>query len=274
MRPVFPSMAILSLVTIFTTSSASSAVPAIVRETRTVVVHGVPETWQLVWIGKPISMCGPRDVDMATTCPCAGTAYGEAGNLWLVRRRGGREIERMDLKPLFGHFDYPDADRGKDKAILQRWPMKDSDWKDLDHPPSATTIERRPPVHIMKMADYDHDGHATEFLLQVGTLPCGKLQSVAIGLTQQNPHLHALSTVERPGTPLMMSVRAWQALLKSPGPTTVDDWDCGDHASEEHDDLVVSARHGDIHVKFHRWSCPTGKEKPKLIQEGIWPRTD
>jgi len=274
MRPIFAAFPLLGLVAALTAAPAMARNPRmVVRESQIVIVDGLRETWQLVWIGKPTAECGAEDVEMATTCPCAGTAYGEAGNLWLIRKRNGRELERMDLKPLFGNLGYPNDNRDNGKAILQRWPVRDSDWKDFDHPPSADVVHRRPAVHIMNMADYDHDGRATEFLVQVGTLPCGKLQSVAIGLTRQNPHLHAIATVEKPDVPLTMPVWAWQALRKSPGPTTVDDWDCGDHGSEEHDDLVVSARRGGIHVKFHRWSCP-GKEKPKLIEEGVWPRTD
>jgi len=81
----------------------------VVREQRTVIVDEAKEKWQLVWDGKPSTVCGPDEVYMAITCPCSGWAYAEYGKLFLVRSRGGHEIERVDLRPLFGMFDYPEA---------------------------------------------------------------------------------------------------------------------------------------------------------------------
>jgi hypothetical protein len=162
-----------------------------IREQRTVRVQGVKETWQLVWEGKPSTVCGPDEVFMAITCPCAGYAY----------------------------------------------------------------------------ADYDRDGNATEFLLQVGTLPCGKLQFSAIGVSANEPHLHALTTAGKPDVPLIMPVNAWEALLKSSRPQTVTTWPCGDHDSDTRNDLVVSARNGEIRVKSLTLSCPSDNSTGKLIEE-------
>ncbi len=266
MERVFRIVLLMVLCLLGPISTASArAVTQIVREEHTLVINGVTENWQLVWIGKPLSTCGPESVDFANTCPCSGFAYGESGNLWLVRKRHGREIERMDLKLLFGHFDYPDVEG---VSILQRWPEKDSDWTrdDRGDPRLVKDIRQRPKVQIMVLKDYDHDGHATEFLIQVGTLPCGKHQFAAIGLSAKNPHLHALTTVEKPKSPLMMAGWAWQALLKAKKPTTVTVWNCGDHASEVQSDLVVAAHSGNIHVRHRELTCPIGKSQ-KLISE-------
>lgn len=241
----------------------------VVREQRTVIIGMAQERWRLVWDGKPSPICGPDEVYIAITCPCSGWAYGEYGKLSLVRSQGRREIERMDLSPLFGKFDYPVAERVEGSAYLQRWPLKADDM-DREHngdPNLIREIKRRPLAKIIKLMDYDRDGSATEFLIQVGTLPCGKHQFATIGVTKAVPHLHALASVSHPDTPLIMPEAAWQALLKSPNPTAIPTWACGDHGSENRSELVVSAKNGAIRVKNREYSCPSNGEAEKLLQE-------
>lgn len=240
-----------------------------IREQRTVNVLGMKETWQLVWDGKPATVCGPDDLDMAITCPCSGVAYGEYGKLFLVRRRAGQVVERMDLLRLFGRSDYPEADKLRGTAYLQRWPLEAGDF-DREHngePAFISKLKHRSAPLIMRFADYDRDGNPTEFLIQVGTLPCGKLQFAAVGVSAKEPHLHALTTSEKPDTPLIMPLNAWQALLKGPGPSTVQTWDCGDHGSDVRSDLIVSANDGKIHVKQRDFSCSDDSPSAKPITE-------
>jgi hypothetical protein len=259
----------LIVMTMSSPAHSNETAEQVLREQQTVSVQGVKETWQLVWDGKPSTVCGPDEVYMAITCPCLGFAYGEYGKLLLVRRRGGRVVERMDLRPLFGKSDYPEADKLKGTAYLQRWPTED---RDLERENSEdrkliSDIKHRPAPLIMGLADYDRDGNATEFLIQVGTLPCGKLQFAAVGVSAKNPHLHALTTIANPGTPLIMPLNAWQALLKGPGPSTVPIWDCGDHGSDVRGDLVVSASDGKVSVKERHFSCSHDSPSAKPVTE-------
>jgi len=239
-----------------------------VREERKVRVMGVEETWQLVWQGKQSTVCGPDEVYMAITCPCAGFAYAEYGDLWLVRKQGNREIERMDLRPLFGQSDYPEAEKVAGKAYVQRWPTKESDFdrEGRSDPKLVAEIMQRPAPTIMKLADYDHDGNATEFLIQVGTLPCGKLQFAAVGVSMKEPHLHAFTPKGSQTAPLIMPLNAWQVLLKGGDPSTVPTWACGDHGSESRSELIVSAKNGDISAEDRESPCPSDNpagEPPK-----------
>jgi hypothetical protein len=238
----------------------------VVREQRSVVVGGVTEQWQLVWDRAPRPVCGPEDPDKALSCPCSGWAYGEYGHLALVRHRG-QTTERLDLPPFFREFDTPGAD--PDAAYLQRRPLLKTDvTRLLDSDRSlAGEIERRPASVIMDVADYDHDGAATEFLLQIGTLPCGHAQFAALGVTAKNAHLHALGAATHPGQPLYMPREAWQALARRGDPTTIPTLTCGDHGSEEREELVVSASRGDIHVRSRRFSCPGDGSRERLIEE-------
>ena len=118
----------------------------------------------------------------------------------------------------------------------------------------------------MNFADYDRNGAASEFLLQVGTQPCGKHQFAAIGIASDG-RLRALSSAAKPDAPLMMPLGAWQALAKGAGPSVVPTLTCGDHGSESRIELVVSAAKGSIWVKNLEYSCPAKGKREKLIEE-------
>ena len=252
------------------TSPVAQADGPVLREQRSLSVAGVAETWQLVWAAPPQPACGPEDVATATSCPCSGTAYGEAGMLALVRKRGVAEIERLALNPLFGQFDGPpDADG---MATLIRWPVLDGDLARAgkNDPTLAAEIARRPAPTIMRFADYDHDGAETEFLLPVGTLPCNKVQYAAVGISAQDPHLHAFGSAVHPDAMLAMPLAAWHALLVRPGATTVPLWACGDHGSDRRSELIVSAGKNGIQAHERDFSCPEDGAPEKLLQESDW----
>jgi hypothetical protein len=170
---------------------------------------------------------------------------------------------------LFGKFDYPEAEKVDGSAYLQRWPLtlSDMDRENNGDPNLIAEIKRRSAPVIMKFADYDRPGAPTEFLIQVGTLPCGKLQFAAIGVTRTDPNLHALTSISHPETPLLMPLAAWQALLKGQGPTAVPTWACADHGSETRTELILSTNHGAIRVKDREYSCPANGEAEKLLKE-------
>lgn len=254
--------------TMVVVASATIAAPGgqgIVREARTVVVDGTKEHWSLVWESKPRSVCGPEEMEMAISCPCSGFAYGERGKLALVRERDGKEIERLHLAPLF-RMDYP-ATEGIDglEAVLQKWPewvqgvqRPDADREDEGDPRLIEEIRHREPVVMIRPADYDGDGQATEFLLQVGTLPCGKHEMVAIGVSVTQPHLHALSSAEKPNEPLVMGSWVWSALLAGHGTASEIEWACGDHGSEVESHIQVHSRDGVIHARRWERKCADG----------------
>jgi hypothetical protein len=226
--------------------------PPIVREEQQVTVNGVDETWRLEWAKQPKPTCAPDQPEWVS-CPCNGFAFGERGTLVLVRKRPGQEDERLELNQFFGKdLDSP-ADPGE--AVLRRWNVDDKDIDKTDTPGFAALARRRPNARVMRLADYDHDGEATEFLLQVGTLPCGKEMMVAVGVSRVNPRLHAFRTVERPKKPLILQASHWQALLDAQGPVTVLDWRCADHGSETETDLELSADAGRIHAKKIEYQC-------------------
>ncbi len=240
--------------------------PQFLREAKTVSIGGKTEQWSLVWEGRPSSICGPQDVEMAITCPCTGFAYGEMGKLSLVRAAGGREIERMALGPLFGELPESNSDG---LAAMQWRPMHDEDFDAGQgaSPKFLTQVRQRPGPRVMRMADYDHDGQASEFLVQVSAGPCGHTAYAAVGVSKARPRLHALESTAGQGGPLVMPGAAWQALLSGSGQRRVTVWPCGDHGAEERSELVLSAKSGAITVRQRSYSCPEDGSRERLLSD-------
>src|SRR5450755_1390484 len=255
---IFPVVVIFSV-----PSRSASSTDWHVREAKTVVVDGVEEVWQLRWLDKPHSSCGPDGGDANLTCPCSGCAYGLKGQIALVRKRKGHPDERLNLAAAFPN-EYPNGRDQKQKAevTIQQWaPVLEGPDSDLNHAEDddfAARVERRPPVELMQFGDFDHDGGATEFLIQVSTLPCGKHQMALFGISRSNPHLHVFSTVENPKAPLVLGNWEWDALLRSNGRVSVTDWNCDDHGSDAEWRIEMEARNGVLHAKNVGFSCPTG----------------
>ncbi|NTU91139.1 MAG: hypothetical protein HGA60_04430 [Chlorobiaceae bacterium] len=224
---------------------------AIVRERQRVVVGSGVEEWRLEWQAPPEPACEPSRDDWYT-CPCVGFAFGETGQLDLVRHVQGKPEERLHLSPLFALGFYGEA-----VAQLPKWPVLAGDMDRMDKPGFADLVKSRPIVRIMELADYDHDGRPTEFLLQIGAGPCGHRQTVVVGVSRSNPKLHAFGTVAHPWTPLVLeSPDAWKQLLGSKGKTTVVSWPCGDHGSDEQDEIELVAEASAGIRAFHaRYSC-------------------
>ncbi|MDB5442155.1 MAG: hypothetical protein JWP73_531 [Phenylobacterium sp.] len=261
---------VMAIVCASTSAPAAARRGDYMREQQVVTVGGTPEIWRLLWIGRPRPFCAADQVEMSLTCPCSGWAYGETGKLTLVRMRNGREVERMDLGGLFGDFDYPTDQTRSGEGYLPRWPEADGDIKRSEDPRLIAEVKRRSPVRIIQPADYDRDGSATEFLIQVGTLPCGKHQFAAIGVSKANPHLHAFGSAAHPNKPLVLPRRAWEALLSSPRPTPILIWECDDHGSEVRSLLEVSAQGGHIRAVDRDYGCPGVGTTGRLIKRNEW----
>src|ERR1035438_7729943 len=170
-----------------TKPAASSEYPTpAVREEQNVMVDGRPEVWRLQWAAPPKPACEPSEISL--TCPCTGFAYGEGGDLVLTRSRGGEEIDRLRLTPLFDG-ESPTEDR---VSVVQRWlPDYDKDFQYSSMEGFPGVVSKRPVVQVMHFADYEHNGLGSEFYLQTESLPCGKSVGVVIGVSRKNPRRQA-----------------------------------------------------------------------------------
>lgn len=234
----------------------------LIREQRRVVVNGVAEIWILKWRSRPKPACAPDELSL--TCPCAGFAYGESGDLDLIRSRDDLVVDRFHITPLFQGAPFADVDG----ALLQRWrPDYDRDANLVDEPNFTAFAARRPVVRIMDLKDYNHDGQSTEFYLQTETLPCQKSAGVVIGVSKDNPVLHVFRAASNAGEPLVMKKFEWDALPNASGPVRLTDWHCGDHASETTTVVDLSSSAGSIEGSRLTYSCTADDQPGQLLSK-------
>ncbi len=238
--------------------SSSSASSPLIREQREVVVGNRVEQWCLEWVSQPSEICPPNDESEEwLTCPCHGFAFGEEGDLDLVRIFKGKEIERLRLNPFFAQESdwLPESDG---KAVLQRWPVleQDFDMATRSTPDFGVLVRKRPLCKIMTLGDYDHDGHATEFVLQITAGPCGHRSSIVIGISKGDMHLHAFASLEKPGEPLVLEAPSdWEKVRKAKGKVDVLLYGCGDHGGEYETFLSIWFTKQGIHAVEQGHDC-------------------
>jgi len=218
-------------------------------------VNGREETWRLEWRSKPAEICSPEEEEWYT-CPCDGFEFGESGQLDLVRLVKGREIDRLSLSPLFTDIPGPKWDG---VAALPHWPRLESD---LSHPEAFSTpgfaarIRKRNPVKIMRFGDYDHDGQATEFVLQVGASACGFRRCIVVGVGRGNDGLHAFCTAEQVDEPLGLRSRGdWEIVRKAARSIALIQLSCGDHGSETEETVHISWDARGLHATVSEKRC-------------------
>ena len=255
----------LMIVLIFSVAAWTADKSPLVREEAKIFIDGVEETWVLEWKGPTVPACAPEDADW-NTCPCMGFAFGEAGELDLVRKRPGREDERLALTPLFRHDEAPGPDSERTWAVLRRWDVRANDQDNMESSTFPGSVKARPISKIMKFGDYDRDGRATEFLLQIGTLPCGKSMTIAVGISRKNPRLHAFSSLKKPEEPLILRTEQWASIRKTAASFRTVQWQCGDHGSEVQIEYLLQAGNGTIRATRRTYEC-TGKGKRGALQK-------
>ena len=253
-------------------SLAGAAIPDVaplLREERTVTVGGVKETWRLVWHEPPQPECAVADPWFS--CPCTGFAFGEKGNLDLVRLRDGREVERLPLTPFFGGESYVGV-KLVAKTILPRFPVHRNDMEvsveDISRREKKleAKVPKRPVVTIMDLRDYDHDGQAAEFFLQIGAA-CGKETGIVIGLSHGRPNLHAFGTIENPGKPLLLLRNHWADLARAKGPIQRSESACGEDGDPELTDVFLRADDHGIHASRRHDECREDGGRGPIVRE-------
>lgn len=254
-------------------SPAGATVPdpaTLIREERPVTIDGVKETWRLVWQEPPQPECDAADLGWFS-CPCTGFAFGEKGDLDLVRLRDGREVERLPLTPFF--------DAGSDvgvkletKASLPRFPVRRNDAevtvKDMSRADKKleARVPKRPVVRIMDWRDYDHDGQATEFFLQIGA-SCGRETGIVVGVSRDRPGLHAFGTIENPDRRLLLLRGHWADLARAKGPIQRLDSACGEGGSDERTEVFMRADEHGIHVSRRDYECRENGDRGPILRE-------
>ena len=229
----------------------------LIREQQEVTVNGRQEIWQLQWAAAPEPFCSPSELSLS--CPCMGFAYGETGDLSLARLRDGAEIDRLHFTPL--------SSVEGEKVALQRWPVDDQDFRDPEIHDLPNRITHRPVVQAMQFADYDHTGESTEFYLQTGTEPCGKSMGIVVGVSQDRPKLHAVTTASHPERPLVLFKHEWEALHDArSSPVDALESPCGDHGAEFETRVLMSWGKKGLLVSRREYTCPVPGAAKRLIR--------
>ncbi|WP_137937434.1 hypothetical protein [Chitinivorax sp. B] len=235
----------------------------VLREQRVVMVDGGAEIWQLQWRQSPKPYCSTDSVDTWQTCPCHGYAFGQSGKLDLVRLRHGQAEERLPLGFLFSEGAGTEGE-----SMLPRWPVMKGDRDVEDIGRIEKQVKNRPPVGVMNMGDYDHNGQATEFVLQIGAEPCGHTQAVAVGVSSKRNQLHAFGTVAHPDQPLVFERRSdWEKLRESNGQVALVQYPCGDHGGEQETEIRLQVDQQGLHATSVTYDCSNNFRRGKVISK-------
>lgn len=240
-------------------AAAKTADAPVIREAQHLNVNGVDEIWRLQWDRKPHPECTPSVDPSWSTRPCDPFAFGEAGPLSLIRLRNGSEYERLRLT---GYFTEDDA-TGTQATVQKHAPRKED--FDRQDGPTDQEIARRPLVRIMRFRDYDHDGHATEFMLPVANSIGFHQLAIVVGVSAANPHLHVFGTADAPDSALKLGPVEWKALAQ--GKPRVVSWVCGDHGSDIENDLEFHTSKDGISVTHLHYSCEAGGARGRQLSD-------
>jgi hypothetical protein len=246
---------LLAIVALAQTAVAQRAVSRrTVRETQT--VEG--ESWRLEWQTPPHPACADS---AAFTCACDGLRYGEGGDLALVRVRPGQPDDQLVLTRYF-------QDLLGTEAIVARTQPADGD-EQLSEAARASAIGSRPVMTVMHFGDYDHDGHATEFVLQIHAGACGERESVLVGIDARNRYLHVFGTAQDPLNPLVLRHPSdWEGLLHSERATNVE-IACGDHGSDREEVTEIRATPEGFVVRDRVYACSQIGRRGRLLSTTI-----
>jgi len=254
-----------SIMTCMATITQADGDTPIIREEAKIVIDGVEEVWRLEWINQPSPVCGPDD-EYWNTNPCNGFAFGESGDLDLIRKRPGEKDEHFALTPIFAEYGEAPAYNPR-QAVLRRWNVLDTDYTKKNSPTFVSMVKARPVIRIIKFADYDHDGRSTEFILQIGTA-AGLDMSVVIGISRNEPHLHFFTSVIHPNEPLILQSRHWEALSQTKTAIRVVQIGCGNHGFNGIMKYELKSENGRIHARKLVYECDEANgQQGRLIQD-------
>lgn len=232
---------------------------SLVRDAKEIVVAGKKEQWSLEWRTAPSFTC----VDAGwLSCPCLNIAFGEIGDLYVIRRREGAPEERALLKDM----------------ALQHWPVYEADSERYSVAMDMEVARKRPAVPILEFDDYDHDGRATEFIIDHGSTPCMAHETMVVGSTVREAKPHLLTLKGHPDTPLVLNGRwQWEAIRDasraqlSRGIELVQSV-CGNHGSGAEYTYVVRQIGDEFEVTARTYLCNgPGDTRGTLSESKPWP---
>lgn len=208
-----------------------------VREQARVRVDGVDEVWRLRFVTP--SRATPLPPPEERTCADRYDAGFDAGEVVLERLRDGVVVDA--LTHIAGEHPV---------ALRAPWQLYGADHgspeRDLGNPWRT----------LLDVGDYNHDGDATEFVVDLEHIACGHNSSAVVGVTRRNPHLHVLEWTNGGEMRLPNGGHLWEAVRASARGERVS-WPCGDHGAPEAETLRWSPAPGGLRASTQVRSCPS-----------------
>jgi hypothetical protein len=154
-----------------------------IRESRMVMVDGVMEEWRVRFI----SPSGAYPSIPPDEWNCIESFYNhfDRGDAVLERLRDGVVIERIDHLPCAEGSYMPCPYSLLIPRHAVPYPFDEAS-------ATAATLEHLPWITWLDIADYNHDGQATEFAVNVGRIACAVQVSLVVGVTRDRPRFHVL----------------------------------------------------------------------------------
>lgn len=246
--------------------SASAPSPAalpenLVREEKEIIVAGKKEHWRLEWKTAPSLACFD---DGWLSCPCQNVAFGEIGDLYVIRRREGAPEERALLEGM----------------ALQHWPVYEADAERYAVAMDLEVARKRPSIPILEFEDYDHDGRATEFIIDHGSSPCMAHETMVVGSTLRNAKPHLFTVKGHPDTPLTLNGRwQWEAIRDASiaqlnRGIELTQSVCGNHGSGAEYTYFVRRIGDEFEVTARTYICNGPNDtRGTLLESKSWPES-
>lgn len=171
------------------------------------MVDGVEEEWRVRFVTPPGE--NPPLPEDEWNCIDGFFNRFDRGHAVLERLRDGVVIDRLDdpCGPSGG------GQLCASRLLIPRHVAPDTPGR-RSLPPATT--DRLPWRTWLDLADYNHDGQATELAIDVGHLACGVEVSAVIGITRGRRRLHVLRWADGQEMTLAVGAAWWDEVRASP----------------------------------------------------------
>gem|GEM_PF-1143181 len=219
--------------------------------------NGVTETWRLAWTSPPTPYCSSYDevTDPAAWCR-KGLLFSDRGSAELRRERDGAVVDRFSLDPIYAGDDV----YGPGRPAFPRWSLTSAEVGALLSAPPGTDFrarfEGRPLARILTLADFNGDGIAAEFVVQIGASPFGGGRAAALVGLRSDRRLGVFGGPLTGSSPVVLtSPDQWLAVRGGRDARLVQRG-CGDHGRDEEEALVLRWEEGELIAVAQTVSCP------------------
>jgi hypothetical protein len=126
----------------------------------------------------------------------------------------------------------------------------------------------------MVLGDYDHDGRATELVLERSSNECGYSDAVVVGVSRTRDELHVFATAGAPGVEIALPHAAGWEQLRHELPGEVVVIPCGYKGGwPTYEMIYVSRDDAGLHARHRRYECDWVEGSPqrgKMILDRPW----